>query len=133
MGRQPENEVTEYMRLRICGQQEMKDAIEMMLAFAVGRRVLSEEEYFDLRLILNELILNALQHGSRDWACATLQVLEHEIMVTVRDHGEGFDPSGICQCSTEHDCGRGLFLVKNICQRMEFTDNGSCITAYLGV
>lgn len=117
----------------ICGQQEMKGAIEGLLDFASHRCELDEERYFYLRLVLNELILNALEHGSPDWAAVTVRVENHELAIEVRDRGPGFDPAAVQPCDDVRDCGRGLFLVKNVCSRVECLPGCGCITAYLGL
>jgi len=115
----------------ISGQQQMRTAVETLLESANRACMLDEERYFYLRLVLNELIINALEHGSPDWAGVSLRVDGRTLTIEVRDRGPGFDPAAVPPGDTVRDSGRGLMLVKNVCRRVEFAPGGGCIIAYL--
>jgi CheY-like chemotaxis protein/anti-sigma regulatory factor (Ser/Thr protein kinase) len=51
------------------------------------------------------------------------------ITLTIRDSGEGFDWEGVQRQSADKSYGRGLALVKSLCQSLEFLQNGSKVVA----
>lgn len=93
---------------------------------------IDEEKLFDIRLTLEEALINAVKHGSREDKTkfiflkikASAKILEIEI----EDEGQGFDyenlPSPAQDANLEKLSGRGVFLIRNLMDKVEFFNRG---------
>jgi len=90
---------------------------------------LDEDTTMNLSLALHEATVNAIKHGNRLDAAKTVSVTFEirpgELEVKVRDQGAGFDAAAAEDPRTarniERTSGRGLFLMRNFVDRIEFT------------
>lgn len=61
-----------------------------------------------------------------------VELSRHEISVTIRDEGPGFDPSKLPDPTDpdniENVCGRGVFLVRTFMDEVRYNDKGNEIT-----
>lgn len=95
---------------------------------------LAEDEEFEFRLILNELISNGITHGNEKCDHKTLiasirEVDKYTISICIEDEGRGFNHSN-CLQEKHHlymEGGRGLKIIKELCDDMQFYCNGSHI------
>ena len=93
----------------------------------------NSDELFDLRLILSELLANAVIHGNKNnqnkMVKLTLNVENNTIYAAVCDQGEGFDYSLLKDTDEpsflEH--GRGICLVKALVDSISFKKSGKKI------
>lgn len=83
---------------------------------------------FDIRLILNELIINSVIHGNKlnKEKCVNLflEIIENSIRIEVIDEGQGidfsiedYDPKEL-KC-----CGRGLLIVNGLSDEVHIDKN----------
>lgn len=96
------------------------------------------EHEFDIKVILCELLQNAIQHGN-ECDCDKkihLSVWLHEksgtLEIEVTDEGCGFDPLSASKIDCDQiscddpmnicESGRGLFIVNNLCDFMEINN-----------
>jgi len=87
------------------------------------------------RLVLEELISDAIKHGNRldpaKIVTITCEVTHEKVEVTCRDEGEGFDPDAlpdpIAQENLEKPNGRGVFLARAFSEELIYSDNGRCV------
>lgn len=97
---------------------------------------LEEDESYEFRLILNELISNGVLHGNKGFCNKKVSVMIEEVDSTtldifIRDEGSGFDYNHICQDKFKCDSlkmsesGRGLKLVNALCNKIQFNENGN--------
>ncbi len=98
---------------------------------------------FELRVILNELLVNAIKHGNRDDENKKIKIdasiVDHrELLVIVEDEGRGYDydhlcdiispfcaekkPSDVSECS---ECGRGILIIKSLCDSVQVNARGN--------
>jgi len=100
---------------------------------------LEEEEDYEFRLIINELIVNGIVHGNKCFNDKVLTVIVHAlddntISICIRDQGRGFNykeiEKGIFPCDSFAllERGRGLKIVQSICDDIKFSKNGSWIS-----
>lgn len=90
--------------------------------------IYDEDLRFDLRLILDELVVNGVLHGNQGnrnkFVSLDIGLMVDCIEIRVRDEGKGicFDPKKYClndsKCS-----GRGLVLVKALSDELLFDEN----------
>jgi anti-sigma regulatory factor (Ser/Thr protein kinase) len=92
-----------------------------------------EEQIMQIELALQEAIANGIRHGCRGDATKQVQVVvnvtaEGEILITVRDPGQGFDPSKVADPLAPEDMlkpsGRGIFLINGLMDDVQFADGG---------
>lgn len=90
--------------------------------------ILNDEDLnFDLRLILNELLINAFVHGnSRDAnKCMHLNLTidDKVLRISIKDEGIGPCDPYVYDCNQLKNHGRGLVLVKRLTDRFQMEDN----------
>lgn len=96
---------------------------------------LSEETHGNLMISLTEAVNNAIIHGNGLDKSKTVDIemskRGNRLCVRVSDQGKGFNPQNvpnptcpeqICQCG-----GRGVFLIKELCDKVEYADNGATV------
>lgn len=95
-----------------------------------------EETIFDVKLALQEAVVNALEHGNkydeRKRICVSCAVNHEVITVVVRDEGEGFDPAQVPDPTRPENVlkehGRGIFLIRNLSDKVRFNRKGNEVT-----
>lgn len=96
---------------------------------------ISEEVYGNILIATIEAVKNAVVYGNKNDTAkpvtVTAYIADDELVVVVKDSGEGFDyenlPDPTLPENIEKDSGRGVFLIKNLADKVEFLDNGSRI------
>ncbi|MBF0477877.1 MAG: ATP-binding protein [Candidatus Omnitrophica bacterium] len=94
-----------------------------------------EPTVFNLKLCLHEAVVNAIKHGNKLNSKLRVRVIikneENKLIFEVDDQGEGFDPQSIPDPTAEENIlkcsGRGVFLIKNIMDDVQFQNNGKTI------
>jgi serine/threonine-protein kinase RsbW len=90
---------------------------------------LNNDNLFDLRLILNELICNSIIHGNRKDGERYVDLYLHMdnkiVEITVSDEGEGVKVNNRYSADELKPGGRGLILVKRLSD--DFQINGSTV------
>ncbi len=94
---------------------------------------LSKETIFDLRLCLEEAVINAIKYGNKLDKGLTVSIRYSfdgdRIEITVKDQGKGFDYANIPDPRSEKNIlrhgGRGLFLIRNLMDEVKFNDSGN--------
>lgn len=92
---------------------------------------------FDIRLILNELIINSVVHGNEfnrnKCVNLCLEVVGNTIRIEVADEGKGID-FNISSYDPEElkCCGRGLVIVDGLSDEMYFDNNKVVAVKYIG-
>ena len=97
---------------------------------------LPEADECDLRLILSELLLNAVIHGNRGdtrkSVSLSLDIRDGVVSCTITDEGEGFDYRALLAgfaeaagCESEH--GRGVRIAFALSDAMQFNMSGNAI------
>lgn len=85
-----------------------------------------EDLLFDLRLVLNELLINAYTHGNQGNQEKLLKlrliVDDIELKLRIKDQGTGIKRS-MYNCDNLLDHGRGLHLVENLVDAFEIDQN----------
>ncbi len=95
---------------------------------------MSNERLNDLRLVLDEAIINAIEHGNRMDQNKLVRVYcksENDYLVmSVKDEGGGFDPDSLPPANQDSfsSRGRGLFLIKQFADEVRHNEKGNEIT-----
>ena len=92
--------------------------------------------YGNLLISTIEAVTNAIVHGNENDPDKLVRINvvsdEHKIEVTVTDEGKGFDvnivPDPTKPNYIEQPNGRGIFLMRNLADKVKFDKNGSVVT-----
>jgi serine/threonine-protein kinase RsbW len=103
---------------------------------------LNDTTLFDLKVILNELLINAIMHGNRESEDKSVRISagiadKNKLYIIIEDEGYGYDYSKLCgeqssrPCDTDPEnvceCGRGLKIVKCLCDQVKVNAKGNKI------
>jgi serine/threonine-protein kinase RsbW len=89
-----------------------------------------------LMLAISEATTNAIVHGNRENPDLSVLVEttadDKAIYISVKDEGGGFTPSSVPDPTDEENLlktsGRGVFLMNEVADAVQFSENGSKIT-----
>ena len=93
----------------------------------------SERDIMEVELALQEAVANAIRHGCRGDSSKTLECAvatdgAGEVVITVRDPGQGFDltsvPDPLDPANLLKPSGRGIFLISGLMDEVQFADGG---------
>ena len=112
--------------------QSINDAVTLVLEVARRCGCASEQEA-DLEIALREALANAMIHGNEEDKSRSVFVRcyggSDMTLVLVRDEGAGFEPGKIPDPRdsdrVQLDHGRGLFLMRELMDQVEFRRRGS--------
>jgi serine/threonine-protein kinase RsbW len=102
------------------------EAAEADVVRCGSERGLDGDSAHFLGVALREAVVNALRHGGGPAGVSVrMKVLPGSALVlTVRDHGRGFDPGRVPDCTApenlDRGCGRGLFFIRRFTDRVSF-------------
>lgn len=96
---------------------------------------LCEETHANVLISLTEAVNNAIIHGNGMDKSKTVEVelfrRGNSLCARVSDQGKGFNPADIPDpTSPEEICncgGRGVFLINELCDKVEYADNGATV------
>ncbi len=93
---------------------------------------------FRFRVAVADALANAIVYGNGGdpsrWVAVRAECRPTDLRVHVTDEGDGFDPDAVPDPvgtdDIERACGRGLFLIRNLSDRVEFSPRGNslCMT-----
>jgi serine/threonine-protein kinase RsbW len=87
-----------------------------------------------IELALLEALANAVVHGAKEDPRKTVECIvaceeDRGLIIIVRDPGPGFDVNAIPNCTTGENVysnhGRGIFLINQLMDHVEFRKNGA--------
>jgi serine/threonine-protein kinase RsbW len=122
--------------------KELAAKIDLILNEIKSKNYISEDVLFELKVILNELIVNAVCHGngcnSEKLVYVTFKLINNKYLyISVKDEGFGikgnFDVKLLDAYADEANkllCehGRGLLIVNRLCLKVKFSRNGNKVS-----
>ena len=114
---------------------ELVDDFVSALLVDIFKMPVNKEALFNIKLSLHEAIINAVKHGNKmvstRWVHVDISNEDNQIVIQVKDQGQGFDfkdiPDPILPENLEKLNGRGIFLIQNAMDKVEFADEGRTI------
>lgn len=96
---------------------------------------ISEDHYGNILVALTEAVNNAIHHGNKLDPAKMVDISYHakedQLTFFVRDYGTGFDfdnlPDPTDPANLEKPNGRGIFLMRNLADEVEFTEDGRVV------
>jgi len=97
---------------------------------------LNEDNYGNILIAVTEAVNNAIIHGNESQDVKLVKVgvdkAEEGVVFTIEDEGAGFDfdnlPDPTAPENIEKPDGRGIFLMKNLSDGVEFDQGGSKVS-----
>lgn len=95
---------------------------------------------FDIQVIINELLINAIKHGNKYDKHKLVKITaglakNHSLILCVEDEGYGYDYKSLLKSETDSidvadsfnmdESGRGLMIVSNLSDRIRFNETGN--------
>ncbi len=124
------------MRCKIASLDQMGAAVGSLLKYAELSARMDEETSYYLRLVLSELITNSFKYGGgkENQVRVEVDVKDGDVIVTVDDGGHGYNIANVGVCADIYsESGRGLAIVKGLCQSVEMNPVGNRVTARLAL
>ena len=118
----------------------VSEIVTLILDYITLGNCVCEDVKFEIRVILNELIVNALQHGNKckedKRTYVTFKIIDNYLYVSVMDEGSGFNHTKTALLNKDLDCindlycdhGRGLVIVRQLCDKMKFNKCGNKVS-----
>ena len=99
---------------------------------------INEEAYGNVLIAVSEAVNNAISHGNQNNPDlnVTISVLNEpsSFCIQVKDQGKGFDFEGLPDPTAPEnifkESGRGVFLMKNLADDVEFVNDGNTVNLY---
>lgn len=122
------------LRVTLAADRATVDPVVQEIMALVRRMKGIEGKEDDIELALQEALANAVIHGAKEDPTKTVECVvssadEEGLLIVVRDPGEGFDPSAIPSCTVGENVfsnhGRGIFLINQLMDKVEFHKNGT--------
>jgi serine/threonine-protein kinase RsbW len=122
------------LRVTLAANRATVDPVVQEIMALVRRMKGLEGKEDDIELALQEALANAVIHGAKEdpkktVECVVSSAEDQGLLIVVRDPGEGFDPSGIPTCTLGErvfsNHGRGIFLINQLMDHVEFRKNGT--------
>jgi serine/threonine-protein kinase RsbW len=122
------------LRVTLSGDRKAVDPVvqEVMAVVRQMKGAYGKEDAIELSL--QEALANAVIHGAKEDPTKTVECLvssdeERGILIVVRDPGTGFTPEAIPNCVVGENVysnhGRGIFLINQLMDKVEFRKNGT--------
>ena len=128
------NDLRKYVLTSI---EDIKTATRGILAGAGRNTALSDEKKYEITLVLNELLVNCFKYtrpSSASPVVLSTNISDGKLVIRVKDNGGGFEyetcvddiqtPDGD---ALYKERGRGLMLVKALCQDIRYNGNGNSV------
>lgn len=119
-------------RLTLASTFEESEKVPEFVEKIQKESTLSDEITGNFMLLLSEAVSNAIDHGNKNDPTKkvdiAIKVDDKEINVSVQDEGEGFEPDRDKNPLSEENLlkpsGRGIFLLQELADHLEFEDEG---------
>lgn len=117
----------------------VEQAVDLVARHCLACGLSPRRARFHLRVALCEALSNAIIYGNELDPAKSVDVqvrlTDTDITVRVTDEGPGFDPDSVPDPVLPHDLaasnGRGLFLIRQLVDRVYFNERGNAICMVL--
>jgi serine/threonine-protein kinase RsbW len=125
-----------YKRLKVESRMSNLRIIENAVDEITSSIGINQDNYGKILVATLEAVNNAIKHGNKDnpnkLVDVAIEYNNDEMIITVTDEGEGFDPSGIPDPTMPENIealsGRGVFLMTKLSDSIKFNEKGNSVT-----
>jgi serine/threonine-protein kinase RsbW len=134
--RAPFIELQQHLPSQIAAIPPFVDRLTQFLKTSIEKLSDADGDEIDIRIALGEALANAVIHGNRENTHKCVYVtcrlnMDGEVLLTVRDEGEGFDCYAIPDPTDRHNCllpnGRGIYFMRAFMDEVYFEENGKVV------
>ncbi len=120
-------------QLSFSSKSENLNLVEMLIDEVCAKNNVNDDYYGNILIAITEAVNNAIHHGNKSNPDKSVSVQYNSkgdiLFFTIEDEGAGFDfdnlPDPTDPKNIEKPHGRGDFLMKNLCDKIDFFDGGS--------
>lgn len=102
---------------------------------------LGEDIRNNMLVAVGEAVKNAIELGNKNDVSKSVLLRvdkkDNEVVFTVKDRGTGFDFNNVADptdpANIEKITGRGIFLMKALADKVDFSDNGSKVAIHFSI
>ena len=124
--------------LKLASDFQSIATIEKLIDKVCSSIGVNEESYGNVLIAVTEAVNNAIQHGNKENTALKIDVSvldsTKNICFSVKDEGPGFDFNNLPDPTSPYNLlkenGRGIFLMKNLADKVEFTDEGNKVSLF---
>lgn len=117
------------VELSVESRVENLELVQMVLEETMARLEIAERACYEVGMAVREAVANAIQHGNRSAperkVHLELDFLPGELVVKVRDEGDGFDPNRVADplapVNLLRPGGRGLLFMREFMDQIDYT------------
>ena len=123
------------MEFKISNDFKKVKEISQNILQCLNKRQVDESFLFDVKLACEEAMINAIKYGNESKTNKTVRIncdiTKEAVVIAVEDEGQGFNYRNLFEPTTEENLlktkGRGLFIIRNILDKVEFNSKGNKI------
>jgi len=128
------DQLTLVLRVTLAADRKAVDPVVQSVMEVVREMEGVDGKEDAIELSLQEALANAVIHGAKEDPNKVVECMvgrDHErgILIVVRDPGTGFNPGAIPGCTVGENVysnhGRGIFLINQLMDEVEFRKNGT--------
>jgi len=128
--------VGKRMTFDLKSTRDSVNRVAAMLSEFFDKQNLSGDVTFDIKLAVQEAVVNAAEHGNEydesKMVHVTCEVTDEAIKVTIADEGPGCDPCCVPDPTLPEnvlrESGRGVFLMRSLCDEVCYNCTGNEVT-----
>ncbi|MEO0043870.1 MAG: hypothetical protein RL329_3318 [Bacteroidota bacterium] len=121
--------------LKLTSNPDNVEQVESFVQRITTRLGVTPDTYGNILISLTEAVNNAIIHGNRSDTSKTVEIrsakFRDRLSFVVKDQGRGFDYKSLPDPTAPENrfrCGgRGVFLMRELCDCINFKDNGSAV------
>ena len=122
-------------KIRFSSAYESLSQVEKMVEEVCDENHISEDNYGNILVAVTEAVNNAIQHGNKFDPTKEIEVeyekRNQELVFRITDQGLGFDYTSIPDPTDPQNLekinGRGVFLMRNLADKVNFFENGRIV------
>jgi serine/threonine-protein kinase RsbW len=122
--------------LTIRSELESLPVVESLIDKVCQSVGVNEDLYGNVLIAVTEAVNNAIVHGNKLNKDAPVELAVYDesdsFCFSVSDHGNGFDhqhlPDPTAPENIEKENGRGIYLMRNLADEVEFNETGNTVT-----
>ena len=112
--------------------------VEKIVGYVCDEFGVQEDAFGNVLIAVSEAVNNAIQHGNKNNPKAKVEIKvanqDDTVCIQIKDEGQGFSyqdlPDPTAPENLLKDSGRGVFLMKNLADEVEFQNTGSTVNLY---